>query len=263
MRTFTKHGHADSIAFEAAGLRALKEAETDGGGARVATVVQATESLIETEFINVVEPTKEAAWEFGRRLAATHAHCPADERVFGQAPEGVAVGKMGQAPLALVPAGSPSRSWGEFYAEDRILPYIPAALKNGSMPTYGVDVIETLCERLRDGVFDVPQPKMVESEAALLHGDLWSGNLVWSDDGVTLIDPACHGGHAESDLAQLTVFGAPFSQDIYDGYDEVSHLADGWQERIALHRLHMVMVHAAIYGGEYGSAAIITASMYC
>lgn len=263
MRTFTKHGHGNSIAFEVAGLLALKEAEEKGDGARVATIVQHSESSIETEFIDTVEPTKEAAWQFGRRLAATHAYCPDEDRLFGQGPEGVQTGMMGQTKLPLAKPGAPAREWGEFYAEDRILPYLPLAVANGAIPSHGIEIIETLCERLRDGVFDVPQPRMVETQAALLHGDMWSGNLIWSSDGVTLIDPACHGGHAESDLAQLTVFGAPFTQEIYDGYDEVSHLAEGWQERVALHRLHMVMAHAAIFGGEYGSAAIITASIYC
>lgn len=263
MRTFTKHGYAESIAFEAAGLRALKEAEEKGGGARTATIVRCTEAAIETEFIDAAEPTKEAAWEFGRRLAATHAWCPDGERVFGQAPEGASSGCMGQTILPLVAPGSPSRPWGEFYAEDRILPYLPIAVDNGAIPSHGIEIIESLCERLRDGLFDVPEPKLVKSEAALLHGDMWSGNLLWSPDGVTLIDPACHGGHAESDLAQLTVFGTRFAKEIYEGYDETSHLAEGWEERVALHRMHMVMAHAAIFGGEYGSAAIITASIYC
>ena len=77
-----------------------------------------------------------------------------------------------------------------------------------------------------------------------------------------LIDPASQGGHAESDLAQLTVFGAPFTDRIYAAYDEASPLADGWRERVGLHRLHILIVHAALFGGAYGRQTVREASAY-
>ena len=43
--------------------------------------------------------------------------------------------------------------------------------------------------------------------AALLHGDLWTGNILVRDGRlVALIDPACYYGHAEVDLAMLCLF---------------------------------------------------------
>ena len=77
-----------------------------------------------------------------------------------------------------------------------------------------------------------------------------------------LIDPASQGGHAESDLAQLTVFGAPFTDRIYAAYDEASPLADGWRERVGLHRLHILIVHAALFGRAYGRQTVREASAY-
>ena len=193
---------------------------------------------------------------------------------------------MGDAPLRLVAPGSPGRPWGEFYATDRILPYLKTSRNNGAIHQSGAHIIETLCERLRDGDFDSPQPSLVETDAALLHGDLWAGNIFWCHPGAdvhervlmsertddhsptdatvlaVLIDPACQGGHAESDLAQLTVFSTPFAERIYRAYHEVSPLADGWQQRIGLHQLHILIVHAALFGGSYGSQTISTARGY-
>ena len=95
---------------------------------------------------------------------------------------------------------------------------------------------------------------------ARLHGDLWSGNLVWGTDGqVWVIDPAAHGGHRETDLAMLALFGAPHLQRIVDAYDEAAPLADGWRERVALHQLHPLLVHAVLFGGSYGARAAAAA----
>ena len=63
-----------------------------------------------------------------------------------------------------------------------------------------------------------------------IHGDLWSGNVLWSRGGQGwLIDPAAHGGHRETDLAMLALFGTPNLTEIIRGYTEASPLADGWR----------------------------------
>jgi len=69
-----------------------------------------------------------------------------------------------------------------------------------------------------------------------------------------LIDPAAHGGHRETDLAMLALFGAPHLDDIVAGYDDARPLRAGWRDRIPLHQLHPLAVHAAGYGPSYGRA---------
>ena len=65
-----------------------------------------------------------------------------------------------------------------------------------------------------------------------IHGDLWSGNVVWSSDGSGyLVDPAAHGGHRETDLAMLALFGAPHLARLLEAYDEAAPLA----RRLARH----------------------------
>ncbi|MDO5025291.1 MAG: fructosamine kinase family protein [Trueperella sp.] len=264
---FTKTGCARAIAFEVAGLTEL-QAAADDGGAPVAQLANWGTTQLQTTVITTGLPSAAAAREFGARLAVTHAWCPAQHRVFGQAPAGFGAdwdytGVMGQADLPLVPPGSAPRSFGEFYATDRLLPYLPAARDNGSLTAADAAVITQLAQRLRDGIFDAPQPALIATDAALLHGDLWAGNLLWARGGTpTLIDPACQGGHAESDLAQLQVFHSPHTAEIYAGYQEVSPLADGWEERIGLHQLHILLVHAALFGGSYGHQTVAVARRY-
>ena len=291
--SFTKRASRQATAAEAAGLADLARAAR-AGGAPVVRLLRATATSLDTARLSAATASPAAAEEFGRRLAATHAFCPEGSRGFGQAPAGLvnaggaaSDGVMGAAALPLVGPGL-SRRFGEFYAQDRLLPYLADARRNGSIGSEGTAVLERLTERLNDGEFDAPQPASVQTDAALLHGDLWAGNVMWAsresaetaaeglspseaaanarnrrDDVVgVLIDPACHGGHAESDLAQLTVFGAPFVDRIYSAYNEVSPLADGWRERVGLHRLHILIVHAALFGGGYGRQTVDEARRY-
>nr|WP_269453640.1 fructosamine kinase family protein [Pseudoclavibacter sp. 13-3] len=96
------------------------------------------------------------------------------------------------------------------------------------------------------------------------HGDLWGGNVLYDSGatGVTLIDPYGQGGHAETELASLAVFGLPLREDVVAAYDEVSPLADGWEERVGLHELAMAIMHAYKYGGGYVGASLRLARRY-
>jgi len=209
---------------------------------------------------------------------------------------------MGRSDIRLRPhaaeEGEPRR-WGEFYAEDRILPYLQPSRDNGSISVGGTRVVERLCERLRDGDFDTDQPALVHAGArergarvavARTHGDLWCGNVLWTPadeaaqwapsraglgpqvsapetvDGPTvvgvLIDPMAQGAHAETDLAALGVFGQRYLDRIYAAYHEVSPLAEGWRERVGLHSWHIIMIHAFLFGGGYGGEAVAVARQY-
>ena len=89
---------------------------------------------------------------------------------------------------------------------------------------------------------------------ARLHGDLWAGNRMVDVDGVSwLIDPAAHGGHREFDLAMMRLFGG-FGTSAFDAYHETFPLAGGWQERVSLHQLAPLLVHAIKFGAGYVAA---------
>ena len=87
----------------------------------------------------------------------------------------------------------------------------------------------------------------------------WSGNLLWSGGQGWLIDPAAHGGHRESDLAMLALFGAPYLDRIIASYREMRPLADGWRSRVPLHQLHPLLVHVCLFGSGYRDAVVAAA----
>jgi fructosamine-3-kinase len=100
-------------------------------------------------------------------------------------------------------------------------------------------------------------PRAFLSEApSRVHGDLWSGNLMWTPnqrgeiEGV-LIDPAAHTGHREEDLAMLMLFGAPFFEAILEGYNLQAPLVPGFRERFALHNIYPLLAHIAFYDRSY------------
>jgi fructosamine-3-kinase len=89
-----------------------------------------------------------------------------------------------------------------------------------------------------------------------IHGDCWSGNVLWSGEAGWLIDPAAHGGHRETDLAMLALFGAPYLDRILAGYQAQAPLAAGWQQRVPLHQLHPLLVHVCLFGAAYRDATL-------
>lgn len=239
--TFTKReSGADSDFFfaQAAGLRWLAKA----GGARVVQVVGVGSESIELERVTEGRPSMESARRFGSQLAATHA---AGADAFGSPPPGYSgTNFIG----SLVQPCRPESSWGAFYSHQRVLPFLDLAIDAGNIRSEAADDVRRACELVESGEFD-------DDEApARLHGDLWTGNVLWTSDGVVLIDPAAHGGHRETDLAMLELFGCPYLDEITSSYDEHWPLRDGWRERIPLHQLHPLAVHAAGHGPAYGAA---------
>ena len=245
-----------AIATEVASLRWLAEAEP-GGGAAVAELVGAGETWLETRFLESMSLDREAATAFGRRLALTHA---AGAEWWAQAPPGMAPGDLVTAELATPAVDEPTwRGFGEYYAEARVRPY----LAQSRLRVEEAAVLHRACDAIASGRYDHPQPELC-GEVARIHGDLWGGNVVWarSEGGAdgTLIDPCTNGGHAETDLAELALFGSPHLESTIAGYQEVSPLADGWRERVPLHQLHMLVVHVALFGGGYVRQALSVAT---
>ncbi|MFD9705327.1 fructosamine kinase family protein [Lentzea sp. NPDC059081] len=229
----TKVQSPRATAAEAAGLRWLSVE----GGPPVPRVHEASQGTLVIDEIKTGPPNLQAAVTFGRRLAALHL---AGADAFGAPPPGgPREATIGMASMV----NEPAPAWPEWFASHRIRPYALQA---------GIDVDE-VCARI-DELAGPPEPP------ARLHGDLWSGNVLWGADGqVWLIDPAAHGGHRESDLAMLRLFGCPFLDHVLGAYQEVAPLADGWERRVPLHQLFPLLVHAVLFGGGYRAQALAAA----
>lgn len=228
---------------EAAGLRWLGEP-----GAvpvpRVLAVSDAAPNHLVLEWIDEGRAGPSTEHEFGAALAALHrAGAPSfgreDRRTTGS--------------RAL--PNEPCATWPEFYATQRLLPLARLAADSRALDPAVIAGLEQVAGRL-DQVPGSDEPP------ARLHGDLWAGNRLVDRRGRSwLIDPAAHGGHREFDLAMMRVFGG-FRADAFGAYMDVFPLADGWQDRIALHQIAPLVVHAIKFGGGYAGAAARAIAQY-
>ena len=223
---------------EATGLEWLRAA----AAVRIPAVVAVSDGSADApahlvlEWIDEGRPAATTDAELGRALATMHdAGAPSfgreDRRTTGS--------------RAL--PNEPCTTWSEFYATQRLLPLAQRARDARALPGVAIAALERLAStlaRLDDG-----------GPPARLHGDLWAGNrLVGSDGSSWLIDPATHGGHRESDLAMMRLFGG-FSDACFRAYDETHPLRAGWRERVPLHQIAPLVVHAIKFGGGYVEAA--------
>jgi fructosamine-3-kinase len=225
---------------EAASLRWLGKANA----VPVPAVLAADKSCLVIEWVDSGSPTPAAAVRFGRDLADLHGS--GSER-FGAPWPGVIAGL----PLP----NEAADSWPTWYPANRLLPYARIARDSGTLSAADVGLIESAAARSPE-LAGPPEPP------SRIHGDCWSGNVLWSvargsgDLSGWLVDPAAYGGHRETDLAMLALFGAPYLERIMAAYQERSPLADGWRSRMPLHQLHPLLVHVCLFGASYRESAL-------
>jgi fructosamine-3-kinase len=235
---------AAAFAAEANGLRWL--AAADDGPPVPQVLGQAADLLVIELLAPLDRASPQAARELGAGLARMHA---AGAPSFGAPwPGYIASLPLDNTPLAAA-AGT---DWGSWYAQRRLVPYLRRASDDGALGRAGVRLLDTVISRIGE-LAGPPEPP------SRIHGDLWSGNVLWSQGRGWLIDPAAHGGHRETDLAMLALFGAAQLGVILAGYTETRPLADGWQSRVPLHQLHPLLVHVCLFGGGY-AAQLVTAA---
>ncbi|MEV8514928.1 fructosamine kinase family protein [Dactylosporangium sp. NPDC051484] len=220
------------FAAEAAGLRWLRAADA----APVPEIIAELPSMLALEWIDHGEATPAGAEELGRGLAGLH-RCGAE--TFG-APW---PGYIGTLRLPNEPSALP---WGPWFAQFRLRPFLAAS--TGVLTSDDIAGVERVMSEISSYGGDEPPSR--------IHGDLWPGNVLWDRRGHGwLVDPAAHGGHRETDLALLGLWGGvPHHDRLLAAYQESWPLADGWQERVPLHRLYLMLVHTALFGAAYGDS---------
>jgi fructosamine-3-kinase len=235
------------FACEAAGLQWLSTAD---GGVPCARVLAHDDTSLTLERLDGAAPTRAAAVEFGQRLARTH---DAGADAFGAPPDGWAgPGFFGPLQQPLPMSYCAFDRWGSFYANERLAPMAELAAKR--LDSAARDAVAAVIARCDAGDFD-------DGDApARLHGDLWSGNVMWTSAGAVLIDPAAHGGHRETDLAMLALFGCPHFDAVIKGYQGQRPLRDGWRGRVGLHQIYPLLAHVVLFGGSYARQTLAAAT---
>ena len=235
------------FACEAAGLQWLSTAD---GGVPCARVLAHDDTSLTLERLDGAAPTRAAAVEFGQRLARTH---DAGADAFGAPPDGWAgPGFFGPLQQPLPMSYCAFDRWGSFYANERLAPMAELAAKR--LDSAARDAVAAVIARCDAGDFD-------DGDApARLHGDLWSGNVMWTSAGAVLIDPAAHGGHRETDLAMLALFGCPHFDAMIEGYQGQRPLRDGWRGRVGLHQIYPLLAHVVLFGGSYARQTLAAAT---
>jgi fructosamine-3-kinase len=221
-------GGAPSAMFEAEahGLRWLAEADA----LRVPEVLAFDEGYLLLEDLGPGRARADDHDEaLGRGLAALHRASPG---AFGLDRDNY-IGPLRQ-------RNAPAASWAAFYR--RRLEDLVRLAVDGGIDVGWAQALER---------FDLEARLGPEEPPARLHGDLWSGNAHADPEGrPCLIDPAVYGGHREMDLAMMALFGG-FSARTFAAYDEVYPRAPGHRERIRVHQLVPLLVHAILFGGGY------------
>lgn len=138
-------------------------------------------------------------------------------------------------------------NWPDFYSSCRLLPLAKIASERKVLAPATIDGVERIAANL--AAFAA-----ADEPPSLLHGDLWAGNRLVDQQGNSwLIDPAAHGGHREFDIAMMHLFGG-YSEACFDAYNDVYPLQTGWQQRLPLHQLAPLLVHAIKFAGHYVAA---------
>ncbi|WP_346797294.1 fructosamine kinase family protein [Halomonas sp. Bachu 37] len=229
-----KHDRAERLHGEAEGLAALREATLDGQGSQGGLVIPQVLGIAgEWLLLEALEsaPRRQAGETvLGEGLRHLHAHTFtmhgwSHDNACGATPQ----------------ANGGCEDGRVFQRERRLLPLANACVERGLLNSRDYDRVAQVAETLEKWLPQAP--------ASLLHGDLWSGNVLFTPRGPALIDPSVYRHYPEVDLAMLTLFGTP-SAAFFDAYWNGPTPAD-WPRREALFQLYPLLNHLLLFGGAY------------
>jgi len=212
---------------EARGLQLLYETKCIRVPSQVSHGTAGAHQFILMEFISRSRASLNYWEELGRGLASLHRNTAAD---FGLDHDNY-IGSLPQ-------RNAKSASWHEFFVHQRLEPQLTMLDASSQLRKKFNELLKRVSQ-----IFPPERP-------ALLHGDLWNGNLIISSGAPCLIDPAVYYGNREMELAFTQLFGG-FDQRFYDTYKEVFPLQPGFQERAEVCNLYPLLVHANLFGGHY------------
>ncbi|MES0490520.1 MAG: fructosamine kinase family protein [Leptospirales bacterium] len=154
---------------------------------------------------------------------------------------------------SLVQKNGLHKQWGEFYRDHRITFMLDLYRKRSLVSKTDELIWNALLEKIPELTAD--------AKSSLLHGDLWSGNLMYCESGPLFIDPAVYYGDYRVELAFTELFGG-FPESFYRGYKEVKPIDEGYEKLKSLYHVYPLLVHANLFGGGYYTSALQKAMQY-
>ena len=225
---------------EAEGLQAIRSTaafkvpDVIGVGETEGQSEQRTQFLV-LEYIPPAPRSKNFFETFGRQLAQMHQANHQESR-FGFSSDNF----IGSTPQK----NTWHTDWVEFFATQRL--EFQLKLANGS--NLATPELNKGCDKL---ILQLDRFIGSSEPPALLHGDLWSGNYLISQDGnPVLIDPAAYFGARECEFGMIKLFGG-FNSQFYDAYNEAYPLSDGWEQRTEIYQLYHLLNHLNLFGTSY------------
>ncbi len=194
--------------------------------------------------IDYIETGRNLNWvDFGEKLAQLH---QIEGKHFGLDHDNY-IG-------SLIQVNEQCNEWSDFYTNHRLLALTAKARDQGVFERKHCLFVEKLCQKLNELI--------PACDPSLIHGDLWSGNLLADKSGQpVLIDPAVYYGHPEMDWAMLSLFGN-YPEEAMINYQNIKPLEKGLGERIDIHQLYPLLVHLILFGRGYLSGILSTLKKY-
>lgn len=224
---------------EAEGLQLLESSFSFRIPKVIASGTSASSSYLLLEYLTPGKASSNFELEFAQNLAKMH---QVTHQKFGLDRSNY-IGSLRQ-----TNHWQPSAS--EYYILNRLEPQFKIATNRG----YDFGNLEKFYKNVTESV--------PNDSPALIHGDLWNGNFLISENGKpALIDPAVSFGIREMDLAMMALFGG-FPSKIFDLYNELFPLEEDWQSRTDLWQLYYLLVHLNIFGRGYLSQVCAVMKLY-
>ena len=223
----------DKLAIEAAMLKDLYDAKI-----RVPKVIMSKESFLVLEYIETANQVKYTQEIEAAKLLTTLHTVTNESRMYGYYYD-TTIGPFPQK------NEQTQYNWTLFLGQMRIMPMARICYDEGKITKQMLERLEKLCRDLYKRI------DMSTIYPSLLHGDVWSGNILFEREGACLIDPAIYYGDREMELAFILLFNT-FGDTFFNTYSEVHPLSeDFYESKVPLYQIYPLLVHVALYGSSY------------
>ena len=226
----------EKLAIEAHMLKDLTEAEI-----RVPQVIISKGSFLVLEHIDTISQTASTQESEAAKLLSRLHSVTNESRMYGYYYD-TTIGPFPQK------NEQTQYNWTLFLGQMRIMPMARRCYDEGKISKQVVERLEGLCRDLYKRI------DMSTIYPSLLHGDIWSGNVLFEREGACLIDPAIYYGDKEMELAFILLFDT-FGDTFFNAYQENHPLSDDFYDvKVPLYQIYPLLVHVALYGGSYVGA---------